>query len=56
MTIFFSFQLTQDEWSSDSEKIRIRANLILKKFQSAFVVPEGSDFWSEFETRVEEFK
>lgn len=49
-------QQSDVDWASDAEKIRIKSNLIFKKFQSAFAVPEGSNFWDEFDHQVAEFK
>ena len=45
-----------EQWVSDAQKIRLKANQIFNKLQSAFAVPEGSNFWDAFDTHVTEFK
>ncbi len=45
-----------EEWSQESKKIRVKADAIYKKLQNAFAVPEGTDFWEVFETKLTEFK
>ena len=45
-----------EKWESDAQKIRLKANQIFMKLQSAFAVPEGSNFWEVFEGHVTEFR
>jgi hypothetical protein len=45
-----------EEWVSEAQKIRLKANQIFMKLQSAFAVPEGSNFWDVFEGHVTDFR
>jgi len=45
-----------EQLESDAQKIRLKANQIFMKLQSAFAVPEGSNFWETFEGHVTEFR
>jgi len=45
-----------EQWVSDAQKIRLKANQIFMKLQSAFAVPEGSNFWDVFDGYVTEFR
>ena len=45
-----------EEWTEESQKIRMQANQVFMKWKSAFIVPEGLTFWDEFESQVTNFK
>ena len=41
-----------EDWAMDAQKIRLKANQIYNRLQSAFTVPDGGNFWNEFECKV----
>jgi len=45
-----------EEWRSNSEKIRLKADAVFHKIQACFTVPEGDSFWDAFEKAVVEFR
>lgn len=54
---YSSFLSSQgEEWTEESQKIRMQANQVFMKWKSAFIVPEGHTFWDEFETQVMNFR
>ena len=55
---FIVFFVSQDaeEWRTNSEKIRLKADAVFHKIQACFTVPEGDSFWDAFEKAVVEFR
>jgi len=45
-----------EEWRTNSEKIRLKADAVFHKIQACFTVPEGDSFWDAFEKAVVEFR
>ena len=56
--IFIVSFVSQDaeEWRTNSEKIRLKADAVFHKIQACFTVPEGDSFWDAFEKAVVEFR
>lgn len=49
-------QKVNDEWVTLVEKIRLKANAVFSHFQSGFAVPEGINFGTHFDDKVNEFR
>ena len=54
--LFLSVSQDAEEWRTNSEKIRLKADAVFHKIQACFTVPEGDSFWDAFEKAVVEFR
>jgi hypothetical protein len=46
----------EDALADEAKKIRLKANQIYMRLQSAFAVPDGASFWDEFESQLAEYR